>query len=683
MNPQRPTGLLLPILCLCLILAQSYCSAQEKSKVQFEKVLSGDFSIPLSAIIDSNANAVILSDIGSVHFIGNKNSWFSYVYKKQTRIKILNKKAFDLATIRIRLYTRDEDVEHIEHVDNLSASTFNLENGQVLETKLDKKDVFDEKEDKNWVIKKFTMPAVKEGSIIEYTYTVTSPYNFNLPHWEFQSINSPCLWSEYEVIIPQALFYVFVRQGVHAFAIDKGSEGHATYKVTQRADHNVLGAPEQDLIVSANTIQHRWVMKDVPAFHSEGYLTTPWNYIDKIDFQLSKTYNGSEFSDETNNWKKATEELLQRDNFGQTLNDEKEELNSLADQITANNNDALERARSIYYYMTGHFTCTDHYDKYISTNLRDVIKKNSGTVGDLNLLLIALLRKKGLQADPVVLSTRNYGYNLSSYPVLSRLNYVIARLRIYNKVYYLDAAHPQLGFGQLAGDCYNGHARIISNKDSGSVYFEADSLNEKKTTMVMISPTDKGLEGTYQSTLGQQESYNARARISEAGETGYFKNIQTSYGEDLDISNTGIDSLKRPEDPVRIYYDFTLRQTPGSSLIYFNPLFAEAWRENPFKAAERKYPVEMPYAMDNTYIFSMQIPDGYVVDELPKSARVKFNEDQGLFEYLLQQQEGLVQLRCRLKLNRAFFPPEDYNNLRDFFAFVVKKESEQIVLKKK
>ncbi|HEY4060865.1 MAG TPA: DUF3857 domain-containing protein [Puia sp.] len=680
MSPLLPNGLQKPIVTLCLILLQSYCPAQEKSKVQFGKVTTGDFVISSSPIIDSDANAIILSDIGSVHFVGNKHSWFSHVFKRQTRIKILNKKAFDLATIRIRLYTQDEN---IENVDNLTASTFNLENGQVIETKLDKNDVFQEREDKNWVIKKFTMPAVKEGSIIEYTYTITSPYNFNLQDWEFQSVASPCLWSEFQVAIPQALFYIFTRQGVHTFAVDKGSEGHETYKITEKADPNVLGTTDQDLIVSANTVQHRWVMKDIPAFNNERYLSTPRNYIDKIDFQLSKTYNGSDYADVANNWKKVTEELLGREDFGLRLSDESDWLAVLADKITAGHDGMLEQARAIYYYVNSHFTCTDHYNYYIKTNLRDVVQKNSGTVGDLNLLLTALLRRKGLQADPVVLSTREYGYNLISYPVLSKLNYVIVRLKIYGQLYYLDAAHPQLGFGQLAGNCYNGHARIISNKDSGSVYFEADSLKEKKTTMVLITPTDKGLEGNYQSTMGQQESYNTREEISEKGKEGYFKGIQTSYGDDLDISNTGVDSLQRPEDPLKVYYDFTLRQTPGASLMYFNPLFMDAWRENPFKAAERKYPVEMPYAMDNVYIFSLQIPDGYVVDELPKSARVKFNEDQGLFEYILQAQDNLIQLRCHLKLSKAYFAPEDYNNLRDFFAFIVKKESEQIVLKKK
>ncbi len=151
----------------------------------------------------------------------------------------------------------------------------------------------------------------------------------------------------------------------------------------------------------------------------------------------------------------------------------------------------------------------------------------------------------------------------------------------------------------------------------------------------------------------------------------------------MEISNGGIDSLSNPEEPVKVHYDFRLHETEGASQLYLNPLIGEGWRENPFRAAERKYPVEMPYAMDNMYIFSMDIPEGYMVDELPKSTKVSFNVDQGLFEYLLAQQGNQIQLRCHLRLNKANFPPDDYGNLRDFFGMIVKKENETIVLKKK
>ncbi|HXO77407.1 MAG TPA: hypothetical protein VN824_19270, partial [Puia sp.] len=267
--------------------------------------------------------------------------------------------------------------------------------------------------------------------------------------------------------------------------------------------------------------------------------------------------------------------------------------------------------------------------------------------------------------------------------VLSKLNYVIVRLKLDGRIWYLDASRPQLGFGRLPGYCYNGHARIISDRDSASIYFEADSLKEKRTTLVILSNSDKGLQGLYQSTLGDQESYNLRRGIIEKGEKEYFKNIQAAYGDDLTISNGGFDSLSQPENPLKIHYDFRLNQEPGASLIYINPMWWGDMRDNPFKAADRKYPVEMPYALDDIYIYSMEIPAGYVVDELPKSAKVSFNGDQGFFEYLIAKQDNMIQMRCRTRLNKAWFSADDYASLRDFYAYVVKKESEQIVLKKK
>ena len=663
---------------LILFLLQMYCYAQEKSKVQYGKVTPGDFTLPGSLTIDSSTSAVILSDVGSVKFVGNTHGWISHVFQRRTRIRILDKRALSLATVHIELYTADS--EDPEKADNILASVYNLENGNVVETKLDKKDIFEERTSKTHGEKKFTLPAVRAGSIIEYTYTITSHYYYTLPSWEFQSINYPCLWSEFEVVIPQLLTYVFVRQGVHEFAVNKGEEGHETYKVTSKSSIG-LASRDEDQFVTANTVKHRWAMKDIPAFHEESYLSTPANYLDKITFQLEKTYNGEDTKVYTNTWTKATEELLKDESFGLPLDEENIWLDDLLTRITQGTS-GLDAAKAIYYYMNSHFTCTNHYNKFIRTNLRDVVKKNSGTVGDLNLLLIAMLRKKGFVADPVLLSTRDFGFNIIKYPVLDKLNYVIARVSIDGKVYYLDAAHPQLGFGQLAGNCYNGHARIISNKDSASIYFQADSLLEKKATMVFISSTEKGLEGSYHSVAGLQESYNTREKVGEIGIKEYFKRIQTGYGDDLEITNPDIDSLKRPEDPITIHYEFTMKQGLDAPILYFNPLLADAWRENPFKAAVRKYPVEMPYAMDDLYIFNMEIPPGYAVDEIPKSAKVAYNGDQGSFEYLTAKQGTTIQLRCHLKLNRAYFPSEDYSTLRDFFAFIVKKESEQIVLKK-
>lgn len=667
---------LLAVLCLCL--SALHPCAQSKAKHTLGKLTPSDFSLPATPIIDSNTNAVILADLGDVHFIGNRYGWFSYVYVRQTRIKILNKKAFDLGTITVDLY--GEKSEDRDQLANVEASAYTLENGQLQQTKLDAKDIYTTRTNKRWTEAKFSIPGIKEGSILEYTYTITSRYDFDLPEWKFQSRHYPCLSSEYHVEIPQTLNYVLVRQGVHPYALDKGSTGHQSYSVAKKEENTGLPIPDQELTVSANTVKHDWVMKDIPAFGAERFLTTPENYIDKISFQLSGVYNGEETTARYNTWAKANEELLAQSNFGGALKDAEEAIDALADKVPEGN-DVLATARAVYYYVSQHFTCTS-WDAYVRTNLEDVIRNNSGTAGEINLLLTGMLRRKGFVADPVVLSTRDHGFNMASYPILDKLNYAIVRLSLHDKSYYLDGARRQLGFGMLAADCYNGHARIISDKDSGSVYFWADSLKESKVTMVLMTGTDKGFDGTWQSTLGKQGSYDVRREVAEHGQAQYFKDIQTSWGSDVEISNGGIDSVDRLEDPVKVHYDFLLKQPPGESLLYFYPVMGDGWRENPFTAAKRKYPVEMSYARDETYIFSLMIPDGYVVDELPKSTKVAFNGDQGYFEYLAVNSGGQIQLRCRVKLNKAWFGPEDYSSLRDFFGYIVKKENEQIVLKK-
>jgi hypothetical protein len=233
----------------------------------------------------------------------------------------------------------------------------------------------------------------------------------------------------------------------------------------------------------------------------------------------------------------------------------------------------------------------------------------------------------------------------------------------------------------LSQDCYNGHARIIS-KNGGPLFFSNDKMEEQKSTVVFITNEGKGkLGGSCESNPGFFETEDLRREIKESGIKKYFEDIRAGYAGDMDIFNTGIDSLKQPEFPVKTHFEFNIPAV--DDILYFNPFVMTEYKQNPFPSEQRKYPVSLPYPIDNTYTLNMEIPDGYVVDELPKSAKVYFNEDQGLFEYAIQVSKNNVQFRSRIRLSEVFFPPEDYQSLRNFFSFIVKKYNEQIVFKKK
>jgi hypothetical protein len=152
--------------------------------------------------------------------------------------------------------------------------------------------------------------------------------------------------------------------------------------------------------------------------------------------------------------------------------------------------------------------------------------------------------------------------------------------------------------------------------------------------------------------------------------------------EDMILSNIVIDSLRLINEPVTLKYDISLKTFGDGDIIYFNPMMGEATKKNPFISAERYYPVEMPYTIDETYSFNMEIPKGYAIDELPKSARVMLNEDEGMFEYLISATETTIQMRRKLQIKKATYSNEDYQTLRNFFGFMVSKEAEQIVFKK-
>ena len=276
-------------LCLCLSLFPSF--GQDKVKNTFGKVTPADFNLPASPVIDSNTTSVILSDVGDVHYVGNKYDWFSRVYTRQTRIKILNKTAIDIATVKLIL--RGQSIA-AEKLSDVSATTFNLENGHVTAIKIDPKDIFENKLSKERTQVKFSLPAVKEGSIIEYAYTITSVYWDDMPSWRFQWVGAPCLLSEYKVEIPEFISFAVLRQGVHPFDLNEASIGHANYRVSSEGGYNQSATNDNSLFVTTNTSKRAWAMKNVAGFENEPFLTTPVNYVDRIDFQLTSSRKKAE-----------------------------------------------------------------------------------------------------------------------------------------------------------------------------------------------------------------------------------------------------------------------------------------------------------------------------------------------------------------------------------------------------
>jgi hypothetical protein len=653
-----------------------YLHAQEKMPVKFGKVTPDDFKAT-GAALDTGAEAVIIADFGNSSIEGNNRGDWELTFKRSRRIRILKRTGFEAATVSIPLYVSGSDAEKVV---GLKAATYVFKDGKVIETKLDSKSIFIDKVSKSRMVEKFTFPALEEGAILEYSYSLISPFVRGLQPWEFQGAY-PCLWSEYDVDMPNFLKYVTMAKGYLPFKVNTNDSHMQTFHVTDPG-----GATRDDHYTFDDEVHsHRWVMVNVPAMKTERFTTTVDNYVSKVEFQLSGyQYPGGIYHNMTDSWTKLSDELMKADYFGGDLAKGNSWMDDDVKSATKGAGNAMEKAEGIYAFVRDNFTSTSHSGLVLSDGLRTAYKNRSGNVADVNLVLTAMLIHAGFNAVPVILSTRSNGTANPLYPMVSDYNYVICEVTIDSKRYNLDASERWLGFGRLPERCYNGGARIIDIEKPYLVPLSADSLEEASVTLAIVSNDEKGgLTARFRTVPGNQGAEEVRQEVKEHGQDAYLKKIQSSYSGDATVSNLELDSLRKPDEPLSITYDLHLTPDATTDVIYFNPMLGEGTKENPFKAAVRTYPVEMPYAMDESYILTMDIPTGYVVDELPKSAKVTFNGEEGFFEYLMAKTDQQVQFRTRIKLRKANFTPEDYDPLREFFGYIVKKQSEQIVFKKK
>ena len=661
--------------CIFLI---NFLHSQNIRNEKFGVIKLEDFN-PLSTIIEKDAAAVVLSDVGSTDFEGNNHGDFSVIFKRHKKILLKKRTAFDEATFKIYLWQFSSANEEV--LEDVEAATYNIDNGKIVATKLNKKELIKENFSKNILLNKFTLPDLKEGCIIEYKYTIKSPYDNMLHSWAFQDDEYPTLWSEYQVTLPHLYSYAIVKKGAYrTLAVDSSMLKYKSYTILA---HSNNGYSRSEIInTSGDAKWFLWAMKEVPSYKVQSFVANPNDHIAEYEFQLqSIKYSEQTVVRRIKSWYETANSLLQSENFGQIIDKEKNDWIEKEVNAITGAKEGAEAANLVFKYLRDNFIASNNNSIYLTDEPKKIFKNKKGNIADINLMLTAMLYNKGYIAEPVILSTRGNGKVDEVSAILNQYNYVVCRLKIDTTTYFLDASDKHNGFGKLPNKCYNGFGRVIA-QNPFLVNLSADNNEESKVTSIFIANAENGkLEASFTSNLGYVESQEVRNRLLKTTTPDFFKEITIDYSFAPKISNEELENEKNYDLPLTVKYDLNF-SLGDDDIIYFNPLLNEITKENIFKAEKRIFKVEMPFTVNETYILNMEIPKGYVVDELPKSVRSKLNESEGLFEYIISNKEGFIQLKCKFQLNKANYEVEDYESLREFFGLMVKKQSEQIVFKK-
>jgi hypothetical protein len=659
---------------------------QAPEPIKFGKPDLKDFDAK-NFVADSAAEAVVLCDYGSSRFVYIDGD-FRIVFDRITRIKILKKSGYDRATVKIPLYHKNGNEEKLSKPRGF---TYNMVNGQLVKEKLETESIFREEAGPNVTVRKFTMPNVRENSVIEYAYSVTSDFTFNFQDWQFQD-DIPVRWSEYRASIPKYYDYKMLMQGFTAVEVSEHTTGTMQVSVTEKGGYVGSGFNTQHVASSTSMVpvplkEHRWAMKDVPAFRDEPFMTSAKDYVSRIDFELAgMQWEGQPYQAVANTWHKINEELIAHENFGGQI----KRAGFLKEQLTplmAKETTPQAQVAAVHALVRKAVKYDGQDWLYSSGPVRRAYDQHRGNAADINLLLIAALREAGFKANPVLLSTRDHGYvDPDLMPLLSRFNYVVAHVTLPDgKELLADATEEFLPVGMLPARCLNSVGRLIMPEASGSKWISlAPQQRLTEYQHVQLTLDEKGgYTGKVHSEHGGYGGLLQRDQLRDKGEKKFVESLVQGR-EGWNMSKYAFLQRDVLEKPLTLDYEMTIAggEAPVGTL-YLRPLQHFGNSRNPFVHEDRKFPVDFGFPMDETLLVSITLPTGYEVEELPKPTLLALPDNGGRFSFQTQPGAGTVQIVSRLNLSRPVYSPQEYTALREFYRLVVAKQMEQIVVKKK
>lgn len=667
--------LLIVIAVLCFVgtsVAQNY----KFGKVSKEELLQKEHPA------DPTADAAVLYRETKTEFQYTQDSGWYMVTDYFVRIKIYNKEGFDWANTTIDLYKGDGEDKLL----GLKGYTYYLgADDKIEEVKLRNDGIFEEETTKFLTQTKITMPDVREGCIIEYKYTINSPFIFNIDEFRFQE-TIPVDKVKVAFTSPEYFVYKTHQRGWVPYKVDMETrERTMSYRQTEQMDTRTFGKSIPETYtreVKFKEDTYTVELENVPPLKEEAYVGSLNNYTTALQFEMSyidipgvplKTYSTT--------WEDVSKSIYRIDIFG----DELERKNYFEDDINnliSGVNKPEEKVGRIFSFVLNKMNWNGYNGIFTNEGVKNAYKKGSGNVGDINLMLVAMLRHANLEANPVLVSTKSHGVPL--FPTRNGFNYVIAAVEFPQGILLLDATNKDAEIGVLKSNVLNWKGRIIK-KDGSSGWVSLSSIVPAvKSAMVNaeIKP-DLSVLGKVQNRFTGNYAFKYRSEYKSLNEEGQRKQIEKDVNQ-AELSNLHFENLTTLGEPVSLEYDFETMDAVEdvAGKLYFSPMIFMATKENPFLSDTRLYPIDFGYPMKNRYIVNIAIPEGYNVESLPENTVFNLGENTGSFRYLISQVGNKLQLSVEFSINKSFIAAEEYGNLKKFYELLISKENEKVVLSK-
>ncbi len=624
-------------------------SAQTTANVQaFGKVDKADLELK-ECDFEKDANAEVLFDKATVFF-----SDVEIIYERHVRIKIFNENGKKAGDVHIKYYGGN----HNEWVEKLQAQTINNNNGVPEFTKVDKKQIFDKRLDKRRSEISFAFPNLKSGSIIEYQYQVLSQSIGNFPDWSFQG-ELPTRYSEIEAKVPDVLHYKNLVRVTLPYAV-------------------YLKDPQGQL--------GKMALANIPSINDEPHMSSVQDNLQLIQTQLLSYTpgNGVVGTNFLENWTKVGQEIADDDDFGgqfnRKLNGEEEILNHAK---TLKTND--QKIEYLFNQVKNTMKWNDGHGIYTEDGTPKAWDKKVGNATEINLMVYHLLKRAGVTAYPILLSTRQNGRINPAYPSLYLFNTSGTYVPIDSANFYILDATQKSNVYNIVPFYFLNSFGLSIDKDNKKYDVTFIQNNNPAREAILLNAdiiADGKMKGTAQissfsyNRLGDIDSYKSE------GEKKYIEDLKDG-NNDLKITSLKVENMETDSLPLIQNIDFNLDLTGSDgTYIYFKPNLFTALQSNPFLSEKRMTDIDFGYLPNYTITGNYKIPAGYKVDALPASTRMAMSDQSISFRRLVAENEGTITVRYNIVYRKSIIFKENYEELRAFYKKMYELMNDQIVLKK-
>ncbi|CAN5412847.1 hypothetical protein BH09BAC6_BH09BAC6_00640 [soil metagenome] len=610
-----------------------------------------------SCEFEPDANAEVLFDKADIYFDPD----FNIIMEFHRRVKIFNNNGKKWADIRLEYDGGNRN----EYISDIQAESINLVDGKIEVTKVDKKLIYVQHIDRVRDAAVFSLPNVKEGSVIEYKYRWSTPSYANFPNWYFQD-KIPVRYSELSTSIPDIFYYR---------TQTRTKDPYINHSLSYSAQSIGTGMRAR----SYNIQNELRALANIHSLPDEPFMSSDADNLQCILFNLTTILNRS-FAD---TWPKIGGILADDRDFGEQLKRRLPGEDTIIAKASALKTDD-EKISYLFNVVKGGMKWNESDRWYTDVGTVKAWENKTGNSAEINIILTHLLNKSGVKAYPMVVSTRKNGKVNPYYPSLYQFNKTVAYIPVNGAKYILDATSKYNIFNEIPPTLLNSSGLCIDKeKNRFDIVFLKKDKPVKEVVLINaeIKPGGK-MTGTAQVNSFSYIRINSVRKYKSDGETKYIDDLSNN-DNNLKISAVKFQNMEIDTLPLIQNIDFSLDLTGSDeNYIFFKPNLFTSVYTNPFLAENRFTDVDFGYLSNYTINGIYTMPAGYKIDAMPKNVTMSMADSSISFKRVVGEQGGVTFVRYLIDFKKTIYLKEGYPEFHEFYKKMHEMLSEQIVLKK-